>query len=89
MPISYATIKPFTNLFYSRNHQTKLKDYSSTMASFQVPVFHTSRFPLPVRAFIGGEFVDSTSDEKHTLISSVNDQVLTNGSKDLSWTAYG
>ncbi|KAH7266176.1 aldehyde dehydrogenase domain-containing protein [Fusarium solani] len=56
------------------------------MASFQVPVFDTSRFPLSVRAFIGGEFVDSTGDEKHSLISSVNDQVLTNGSKDLNWT---
>ncbi|KAI8672808.1 Aldedh domain-containing protein [Fusarium sp. Ph1] len=53
------------------------------MTSFQVPVFDTSRFPLPVRAFIGGEFVDSTSDEKHTLISSVNDQVLTN---ELQWS---
>ncbi|RSL43739.1 hypothetical protein CEP53_011558 [Fusarium sp. AF-6] len=52
------------------------------MSSFQVPVFDTFLFPLPVRAFIGGEFVDSTSDEKHTLISSVNDQVLT---KDLQW----
>ncbi|RSL77593.1 hypothetical protein CEP51_008941 [Fusarium floridanum] len=53
------------------------------MSSFQVPVFDTSRFPLPVRAFIGGEFVDGTGDEKHTLISSVNDQVLT---KDLQWS---
>ncbi|KAJ4219097.1 hypothetical protein NW759_008252 [Fusarium solani] len=48
------------------------------MTSFQVPIFDTSRFPLPVRAFIDGEFVDSTGDEKHTLVSSVNDQVLTN-----------
>ncbi|KAL2687092.1 hypothetical protein Neosp_004643 [[Neocosmospora] mangrovei] len=53
------------------------------MTSFQVPVFDTSRFPLPLRAFIGGEFVDSTGDEKHTLISSVNDQVLTN---ELQWS---
>ncbi|KAI8674033.1 Aldedh domain-containing protein [Fusarium keratoplasticum] len=53
------------------------------MTSFQVPVFDTSHFPLPVRAFIGGEFVDSTGDEKHTLISSVNDQVLTN---ELQWS---
>ncbi|KAM6507708.1 hypothetical protein FSOLCH5_012907 [Fusarium solani] len=54
------------------------------MTSFQVPIFDTSRFPLPVRAFIDGEFVDSTGDEKHTLISSVNDQVLTN---ELEWSS--
>lgn len=89
MPVSCATIKPFTNPFKSTNYQTKLKDYSSTMTSFQVPVFDTSRFPLPTRAFIGGEFVDSTGDEKHTLISSVNDQILTNGSDDLSGTVCG
>ncbi|RSL51784.1 hypothetical protein CEP54_011243 [Fusarium duplospermum] len=53
------------------------------MSYFKVPVLDTSRFPLPVRAFIRGEFVDSTGDEKHTLISSVNGQVLTN---DLQWS---
>ncbi|KAF4470148.1 Aldehyde dehydrogenase [Fusarium albosuccineum] len=53
------------------------------MSVFKVPEIDISRFPLPVRAFIGGEFVDSTGDEKHTLMSSVNDVVLT---KELQWS---
>lgn len=49
------------------------------MASFEVPEIPASRFPFPVQSFIGGKFVDSTGDEKHTLKSSVNDAVLTRG----------
>ncbi|KAM5352588.1 hypothetical protein ACJ41O_005310 [Fusarium nematophilum] len=53
------------------------------MTSFKVPELDTSRFPFPVQSFIGGKFVDSTGDEKHTLVSSVNDAVLTT---ELQWS---
>ncbi|GAB1218550.1 hypothetical protein ATERTT37_007809 [Aspergillus terreus] len=53
------------------------------MAPFNAPELDTSRFPFPVQSFIGGKFVDSTGDEKHTLKSSVNDMILTT---ELQWS---
>jgi hypothetical protein len=38
-----------------------------------------SKFPLPLQPYINGEFVDSVGAEKHTLVSAVNDQVITKG----------
>ena len=49
------------------------------MASFKVPELDLSRFPIPTQPFIDGKVVDSTANDKHTLISSVNDAVVTEG----------
>lgn len=38
-----------------------------------------TRYPLPLRAFIGGKFVDSVGDDKKELRSSVDDRVVTDG----------
>ncbi|KAF5702729.1 aldehyde dehydrogenase [Fusarium mundagurra] len=53
------------------------------MSGFKVPKVDTSRFPFPIQSFIGGKFVDSPGNEKHTLKSSVNDAVLTT---ELQWS---
>ncbi|KAI0184552.1 aldehyde dehydrogenase domain-containing protein [Xylaria flabelliformis] len=50
--------------------------------SFSSPSLDLDRYPIPTQAFIGGEFLDGTSSEKHTLISSVNDAIIT---KELQW----
>lgn len=49
------------------------------MATFKVPELDLTQFPIPTQPFIDGKVVDSTADEKHTLISSVNDAVITRG----------
>lgn len=49
------------------------------MSDLTLPTMDTSRHQLPLRAFVGGEFVDSIGTERHTLRSSVNNQVLTTG----------
>ncbi|KAI1812447.1 aldehyde dehydrogenase [Poronia punctata] len=51
--------------------------------SFVTPDFPLDQYPIPVRAFIGGKYVDSADSEKHTLISSVNDAVVTT---ELQWS---
>lgn len=50
-----------------------------TMAAFQPPELDLTRFPIPTQPFINGKAVDSTADDKHTLISSINDAVITRG----------
>lgn len=52
---------------------------SETMASFRVPELDLTRFPIPAQPFINGKAVDSTAVDKHALISSVNDAVITRG----------
>ncbi|KAJ1322893.1 betaine-aldehyde dehydrogenase [Microdochium nivale] len=42
-----------------------------------------TRYPLPLRAFIGGKFVDSVGDDKKELRSSVDDRVVTDA---LQWS---
>lgn len=49
------------------------------MASFKVPELDLTRFPIPTQPFIDGTVVDSTDADKHSLISSVNDAVITRG----------
>ncbi|KAI0863771.1 aldehyde dehydrogenase domain-containing protein [Xylaria cubensis] len=51
--------------------------------SISSPSLDLDRYPIPTQAFIGGEFLDGTSSEKHTLISSVNDAIITKGRPDL------
>ncbi|KAI1747965.1 aldehyde dehydrogenase [Xylaria castorea] len=51
--------------------------------SFLSPSLDLDRYPIPTQAFIGGKFVDSTSEGKHTLISAVNDAIVT---KELQWS---
>ncbi|KAH7207889.1 Aldehyde/histidinol dehydrogenase [Fusarium redolens] len=41
-----------------------------------------SKFSHPLQPYINGEFIDSVGAEKHTLISAVNDQVITKVSKE-------
>ncbi|KAF9768878.1 hypothetical protein IL306_013772 [Fusarium sp. DS 682] len=53
------------------------------MAAFKIPDIDISCFPFPLQSFIGGNFVDSTGDARHTLKSSVNDAVLTT---ELQWS---
>lgn len=49
------------------------------VTSFQVAQLDLSCYSLPLKAFVGGQFVDSVGHEKHTLISAVNDDVVTTG----------
>ncbi|MBE3045849.1 hypothetical protein IMZ48_25555 [Candidatus Bathyarchaeota archaeon] len=49
------------------------------MASFKVPELDLTRFPIPTQPFIDGKVVDSSAADKRTLISSVNDAVITTG----------
>ncbi|RYC58834.1 hypothetical protein CHU98_g7377 [Xylaria longipes] len=51
--------------------------------SFLKPSLDLDRYPIPTQAFIGGKFVDSTSNEKHILISAVNDATIT---EELQWS---
>lgn len=51
------------------------------MATFKVPDLDLTRFPIPTQPFIDGKAVDSTAEDKHTLTSSVNDEVVTTGEK--------
>ncbi|KAI8632506.1 aldehyde dehydrogenase domain-containing protein [Xylariaceae sp. FL1651] len=43
-----------------------------------------TKFPIPTQPFIGGNYVDCKSTEKHALRSSVNDEVMTS---DLQWAS--
>lgn len=45
----------------------------------QPPALNLTCYPFPLRAFVGGSFVDSSGNEKITLYSSVNDDIITNG----------
>jgi aldehyde dehydrogenase (NAD+) len=49
------------------------------MENFKPPKVDLSKYALPLKAFIGGSFVDSAVDDRHTLQSSVNDATITHG----------
>lgn len=51
--------------------------------SFSVPTVVFDKFPIPVQAFIGGKYVDSTGNDRHILVSAVNDAVVTS---ELQWS---
>ncbi|VUC27841.1 unnamed protein product [Clonostachys rosea] len=51
--------------------------------TFQAPQLDLTRYQFPLQAFIGGKFVDNTGNDKHTLVSSVNDDIIT---KELQWS---
>lgn len=49
------------------------------MSTFKLPELDLSRFPIPTQPVIGGKAVDSTANDKHALVSSVNDAVIITG----------
>lgn len=49
------------------------------MSKFKVSGIDLGKYPLPVQPWIGGTYKDAVSGEKHTLISSVNDAIVTKG----------
>ena len=57
------------------------------MTTFQAPSVDLTSYPIPVQAFIDGKFVDSTGNDKHTLISSLNDDVVAAGMLSVTVTA--
>lgn len=59
--------------------QITSKSQATMVTSFQVAQLDLSCYSLPLKAFVGGQFVDSVGHEKHTLISAVNDDVVTTG----------
>ena len=64
------------------------RDIALTMASFEVPSLDLTQYPIPVQSFIDGRFVDSSGNDKHTLTSSLNDDVVTTGMRHLMIPSY-
>ena len=64
------------------------RDIALTMAPFEVPSFDLTQYPIPVQSFIDGRFVDSSGNDKHTLTSSLNDDVVTTGMRHLMIPSY-
>jgi hypothetical protein len=60
------------------SHRTSLNP--EIMSSFVPPDMDVTRFPFPLRSFVGGKYTDSSGENKHTLKSSVNDAIVTSGS---------
>lgn len=63
----------------SKSQVSSFKCQATMVTSFQVAQLDLSCYSLPLKAFVGGQFVDSVGHEKHTLISAVNDDVVTTG----------
>ena len=49
------------------------------MSTFKTPELDLTRFPIPTQPFIDGKVVNSSVEDKHTLVSAVNDEVVTTG----------
>jgi hypothetical protein len=63
----------------SLDHSISFHRFQSAMEDFKPPKIDLSKYPFPLQAFIGGSFVDSAVDDRHTLQSSVNDATITQG----------